>query len=140
MKKTPPRDPDYEVGYHKPPRHSRFEKGKSGNPAGRAPGAPNARTLIEKEGAEPIAITEGGVQKVITKRQAACKALYAKAMKGDVPAFRTLFEADRTDDGTGAAGSGQALSEADLGSLRRHADWVEVIEAAKLEVDDDEAD
>ncbi len=140
MKRKPPRDPDYEVGYRKPPRHSRFEKGKSGNPAGRAPGAPNARTLIEKEGAEPIAITEGGVQKVITKREAACKALYAKAMKGDVRAFRILLEADRTDDGTGADGSGHALSEADLSTIRRHADWIEVIEAAEREMDDDEAD
>ena len=140
MSRKPPKVPDDEVGYRKPPSHTRFKKGQSGNPAGRAPGVPNARALIEKEGAEPITITENGVQKVITKREAACKALYARAMKGDVPAFRTLFEADRTYDGAAAAGGGTALSEADLGAIRRHADWVKLIEAAEREMDDDEAD
>ena len=27
-------DEDYQVGYRKPPLHSRFQKGRSGNPAG----------------------------------------------------------------------------------------------------------
>ena len=31
---TPPSDP-YKVGYGKPPRHSQFKKGQSGNPQGR---------------------------------------------------------------------------------------------------------
>ena len=30
---------DYEVGYRKPPQHSRFEKGRSGKPEGRPKGA-----------------------------------------------------------------------------------------------------
>jgi hypothetical protein len=29
---------EYEVGYGKPPKHSRFKKGKSGNPQGRSKG------------------------------------------------------------------------------------------------------
>jgi Family of unknown function (DUF5681) len=29
------RDSDYQVGYGKPPQHTRFKKGESGNPAGR---------------------------------------------------------------------------------------------------------
>ena len=38
----PPDDErDYEVGYAKPPEHTRFVKGQSGNPRGRAPGAKN---------------------------------------------------------------------------------------------------
>ena len=140
MSKKPLKAPEDEVGYGKPPRHTRFKKGQSGNPAGRAPGVPNARALIEKEGAEPITITENGVQKVITKREAACKAFFARLMKGDVRAFRILLEADRTDDGAAATGGGEALSEADLGTIRRHADWVKLIEAAEREMDDDEAD
>lgn len=139
MNKSFSRNPGYEVGYGKPPRHKRFEKGKSGNPAGRAPGVPNARGLIEKEGSEPMTITENGVQKVITKREAAIKALFARMMKGDVRALRIMLEADRTDDGNGAAGGGQALSEADLRALRNHADWRKLIEEAEREMDDNEA-
>ena len=33
----PDRERDYEVGYRKPPGHTRFTKGRSGNPRGRSP-------------------------------------------------------------------------------------------------------
>jgi Family of unknown function (DUF5681) len=32
-------DEDHQMGYGKPPRHSQFVKGQSGNPRGRPPGA-----------------------------------------------------------------------------------------------------
>jgi hypothetical protein len=45
----PPDDErDYPVGYGKPPPHSRFVKGQSGNPRGRPPGAKNMKTLLTK--------------------------------------------------------------------------------------------
>lgn len=140
MSKKPPKGPDYEVGYGKPPCHSQFKKGQSGNPAGRESGVPNTRSLIEKEGSEQMTITENGIQKVITKREATIKALYAKAMKGDVSAVKTLLEADRKNEGAAKAGSNHELTEADLGVLMRHADWVKLVEAAEAEVDDDETD
>jgi hypothetical protein len=37
---------DYPVGYGKPPRHTRFVKGQSGNPRGHPPGAKNIKTLL----------------------------------------------------------------------------------------------
>jgi len=43
----PDRERDYEVGYRKPPGHTRFTKGRSGNPRGRSPGAKNLKTLLE---------------------------------------------------------------------------------------------
>jgi Family of unknown function (DUF5681) len=40
------KDGDYEVGYGKLPRHTRFVKGQSGNPRGRPPGAKNLKTML----------------------------------------------------------------------------------------------
>ena len=37
---------DYKVGYKKPPLHSRFKKGQSGNPRGRPRGAKNFSSVL----------------------------------------------------------------------------------------------
>jgi hypothetical protein len=45
----PPPDGDYDVGYRKPPIHTRFQKGQSGNPSGRPAGRKNILELIAEE-------------------------------------------------------------------------------------------
>jgi hypothetical protein len=60
---------DYKVGYRKPPAHTRFKPGQSGNPKGRRKGAVNADTLIERELAKKVTVRENGVAKTITKRE-----------------------------------------------------------------------
>ena len=50
---------DYQVGYGKPPDHSRFVKGQSGNPRGRPPGAQNMKTLLTKALNELVVATAG---------------------------------------------------------------------------------
>jgi uncharacterized protein DUF5681 len=39
---------DEAVGYGKPPRHSRFKPGRSGNPRGRPKGAAGCKTVVER--------------------------------------------------------------------------------------------
>ena len=43
----------YEIGYGKPPRHRRFQKGQSGNFRGRPKGAKNFTTVAEEALANP---------------------------------------------------------------------------------------
>jgi hypothetical protein len=38
----------YQVGYGRPPQHTRFKRGQSGNPRGRRPGQPNMKTAIQR--------------------------------------------------------------------------------------------
>ncbi len=51
---------DYDVGYGKPPQHTRFRKGQSGNPTGRPKGARNLKTELLEELQEQILVREGG--------------------------------------------------------------------------------
>jgi hypothetical protein len=67
----PPDDErDYEVGYGKPPRHTRFELGRSGNPRGRPGGSKNMSTLLSEALKEPVIVVENGRRRKIAKRQA----------------------------------------------------------------------
>jgi hypothetical protein len=85
------RDTDYEVGWGKTPRHTRFKKGQSGNPKGRAPGSKNLATLLNEALSEPVVVTENGQRKTITKMGAAIKQLVNKAASGDHRSIQLLF-------------------------------------------------
>lgn len=75
--------PDYEVGYGRPPLHSRFKKGRSGNPRGRPKGKKNLGTALHQELQRFVRITENGRRKQVTKFDAIVKQLVNKAATGD---------------------------------------------------------
>ena len=50
--------PGYEVGYGKPPVHSRFKPGQSGNPKGRPKGSKNKRPGLQEERMKDIILDE----------------------------------------------------------------------------------
>src|SRR5258706_16307691 len=66
----PDSEVDYEVGYGKPPRETRFAKGRSGDPRGRPSGAKSFKTLLSDALNEPVIVTENGGRRKGTKRQA----------------------------------------------------------------------
>lgn len=82
---------DDQVGYCKPPRHSRFPKGKSGNPRGRPRGARGLKAELKAEMNERVTITVEGKPKRIPKRRLVIKALAAKAAQGNVAAADKLL-------------------------------------------------
>jgi hypothetical protein len=92
---------DYEVGYGKPPQNTRFKKGQSGNPRGRAPGAKDLKTLLIDTLNEPVVVTENGGRRTISKRQAMVKQLVNQSAKGDWRAVKLLVDMLHETEGGG---------------------------------------
>jgi hypothetical protein len=83
------------VGYGRPPRHTRFQPGQSGNPRGRPRKSRNINDLITKELDTCVTITEDGKTKRITKREAIPKRLVNLAVSGDQKAIDFLIKHEK---------------------------------------------
>jgi hypothetical protein len=70
------------VGYGRPPLHSRFKSGQSGNPNGRPKGTVSFRSDFAEEFAELIAVPGNGGA-LCTKRRAIVRKLISEAISGD---------------------------------------------------------
>lgn len=80
---------DYEVGYGKPPTHSRFRKGQpSPNPSGRPRREPTFLEEFEKELNARVEVQEGGRRRRYSKRRLMAKQLVNQAVKGDRTSLR----------------------------------------------------
>jgi hypothetical protein len=78
------------VGYGRPPEHTRFKPGQSGNPKGRPRGSVNMATTLGRILREKVGTVENGRRKTISKFEAALKQLTNKAASGDLSALRLL--------------------------------------------------
>jgi hypothetical protein len=82
---------DYVVGYGKPPLHSRFQKGRSGNPKGRPRGRKNMSTLLSDALNGSVIVVENGRRKKITKREAIVTQLVNKSASADLKATQMVL-------------------------------------------------
>lgn len=71
----------YKVGRGRPPLHSRFRPGRSGNPSGKKKGARSLRTDLAEELAQVVQIRENGQAVSLTKQQLVIKALMTNALR-----------------------------------------------------------
>ncbi len=114
-----PDEPTYDVGYKKPPQHSRFQPGKSGNPKGRPKGAKGLSTLLEKAMKETVTVQKNGKPRKVSKLEIAITQMANKAAQGDLKAIQFLAPLVREME---AKAEGQkkemTLTEADLECIR----------------------
>jgi hypothetical protein len=87
------KSPAFDVGYKRPPVHTRYKPGYSGNPAGRPKKKriPTFLDAFEKELMAKIRILQDGKPLSITKLQAIVKQHTNKALKGDSKATALIM-------------------------------------------------
>jgi hypothetical protein len=109
---------DYVVGYGKPPKHSQFPPGQSGNPAGRHKGVRNLKTDVMRTLAAPVKVKEGGRTKTRSTQEGALILLRDKVFRGDARALDRFFElALRFNSDIAEIGADQPLSADDQAIL-----------------------
>jgi hypothetical protein len=85
----------YEVGYGKPPVHTRFRKGQSGNPGGRAASTATerAKALLVEEACRTVTVSEGDRTLTLPAIQAVMRSQMSLALGGDFHAQQFILAA-----------------------------------------------
>jgi uncharacterized protein DUF5681 len=84
---------EYEVGYKKPPRHTRFKPGNPGNPRGRGKTEPeNEAEILRRLANSPAEYSSGGKVYRATNLEIVIKKLGSLACAGDVQAAHELLK------------------------------------------------
>jgi len=82
------------IGYGRPPLHTRFKPGQSGNPKGRPKNRKNISTVLREVLNENIKIKEGDKIKTVSKAEAMVRGTVLKALKGDTKSVMMVMELD----------------------------------------------
>ena len=94
--------PDYEVGDRRPPKHSQFKSGVSGNPRGRPKGSINLRTRVTQQLRQMVTVTRNGRPVKMRKADLIALQIVDTAAKGNLKA---AVLAVRLDDEANIAAS-----------------------------------
>jgi hypothetical protein len=117
----PTRQKNYDVGYGKPPGHSRFKPRQSGNPSGRPRGSKTRRALpalneerlkaiVLEEAYRTIRINDADKQISVPMAQAVVRSLAVNAVKGNQRAQRLFTE---------------LLASVEIANKRLHDEWLQ---------------
>jgi hypothetical protein len=99
---------DYEVGDRRPPKHSRFKPGQSGNPKGPPKGSVNLRTRISQQLRQTVTVTRNGRPVKMRKADLIALQIVDTAAKGNLKAVQLAV---RLDDEANIAASNSSNEE-----------------------------
>jgi hypothetical protein len=110
---------DYDVGFSKPPVHTRFQVGASGNPRGRPKGSKNLKSLARKVMNTKVLIRENGKVRMISKAEALVMTVFNRGLGGNDACARTSLNLiqlalDETEAGSASPESLALHSQDDL--------------------------
>ncbi len=91
------------VGYCQPPVEHRFEKGTSGNPAGRPKNKPGLAEALRRELETSVTLMMDGKRQVLTKAEVVAKQATNNAMKGDFKFSKLVLAEMRREKQEGSA-------------------------------------
>jgi hypothetical protein len=129
IKRTPPPEQEaapsepeaYDVGYRKPPRHTQFKTGQSGNPGGRPKGAKGFKTIIRSAMLEKVRVRTGGGERKVSRAEALVLKAIEMASKDNFRATERLLgwyqEAVAEPFDESPSPDHEELSAADLATL-----------------------
>ena len=83
---------EYKVGRGRPPLHTRFKKGQSGNPRGPRPRPKDLPALLAAALNEPVVVGGDGDPRQITKREAVIAQLVDMSAGADLRAMKMLID------------------------------------------------
>ena len=81
----------YEVGYRRPPKASRFRKGRSGNPRGRKPSEENFLSIFKRIAARRVKVNDGEKIRTMSLAEAIILQNYKLAVQKDPNAMGNML-------------------------------------------------
>lgn len=81
---------NYQIGFGKPPKHTQFKKGQSGNPSGRPRGSLSFASILNNALFEKVIVNESGQKLTKTKLEVMLIQALNKAVAGDLKAAQFI--------------------------------------------------
>ena len=113
-------DADNRVGYRRPPRHSRFQPGQSGNPRGRPRGVKSLSDIVRKIVGQKVTVTENGRVRRVPRLEAILLRAAGEASRGDARALRLLLQLTERYGESAQTAEHEMTGAEDLAILRRY--------------------
>lgn len=87
-----PKESNYTVGYKKPPRHSQFKPGQSGNLKGRPKAAKGLHSIVRETLTQKVTVRTASGEKKISRIEAVLQKTVEQAMRGNPRAMAELLK------------------------------------------------
>jgi len=102
------------VGYGRPPVHTRFQPGKSGNPSGSRKKSKDLNARLKKAAEEKVEVQEGGRKRKVKKIDLAMTQMMNKAAQGQPTFLKMALKEFQSAEAAEPSAMPQELSDSDL--------------------------